>query len=163
MLILSLYAISYIAINPVEIGLILVTSVLTMMFYMWIFDYRYQSKVKKYVFRIIAGFFVCFNIALLSIYIHFWAACLIAAMSYTILIYTRLFSNKKGLMKYKIADLERLRGYLTDNAEQIATGIDFENRQAVIFAFELEKLYPKNTRNQGVYRLDVAKQMTDML
>lgn len=163
MLFLSLFAISYLAINPVEIWLILLTSVLTMLFYMWIFEYRYQSRVKKYIFRIISGAFVCFNVILLSVYIHFWAACLIAAMSYTILIYTRLFSNKKGLMKYKIMSLEKTRQYLKDNALQVSTGIDFENRQAAIFAFELEKLYPKNSRNQNIYRLDVAKQMTDML
>ena len=163
MLLLSLYAISYIAINPLETGLILVSSVLVMMFYMWILIYPYRSKIKKYVFRTIGGIFIAFNVLLLSIYVHFWAACLIAAMSYAILVYTRLFSDKNGLIKGKIADLERLKRYLTDNAAQIATGIDFENRQATVFALGLEKLYPKNTRNQNVYRLDAAQKLIEKL
>ena len=133
------------------------------MFYMWILAYPYRSKIKKYVFRTIGGIFIAFNVLLLSIYVHFWAACLIAAMSYAILVYTRLFSDKNGLIKGKIADLERLKRYLTDNAAQIATGIDFENRQAAVFALGLEKLYPKNTRNQNVYRLDTAQKLIEKL
>ena len=163
MSLLSIYAVSYIAVNPLETALILIFSMLLMAFYIFILLYPYRSKIKKYIFRSIAAGFVVFNILLLSVYIHFVAACLMAGMVYAIMAYTQIFANQNGLIKTKISNIEALQNYLKENAAQVASSIEFEARQAYIFAFEIEDLYAKNSRNQSVYRLDLAKKMLGVL
>lgn len=163
MLALTVLAISYIAINPLEISLILTAAVLTIMFYLWILRYPFASKLMKYVVWPLSCIFVLITIMLLSVYVHFLCALLIAATVYVILEYSSRLSAKNGLIKNKMLDLEKLKKYLSINAPLISKGIEFEIQQPNIFAFELEDKYELNSKNEDIYRLNLAKEILKLI
>lgn len=163
MLVLTITAISYIAINPVETMVILTVAVATEAFYMKVLDYPYQRPKIKYVFKTLSVLFAVLTVLFLSVYIHLIAAVLLSVAVYVIIVYSKLFANQGGLAKTKRHELESLEKYLKENAGQIVNSFEFEKQQADIFAFELEELYPLTDLNQKVYRLDVAKSVQEML
>lgn len=159
MLVLTCLCISYIAINPIETGLILLLSVLTLSFYIWVLRRSYTNKVAKYVIKALAALFVLGGILLLSVYIHFLSALLILCIVWIIFKYSALFSAKNGLIKSKLQDIENLKKYLMANAEYVSKSIEFELNQANIFAFSLENHYGSNEKNKKVYKLDLASEI----
>ncbi len=163
MLALTVMAISYIAINPLETFLIVSVGILTIMFYMWILHYPFASKITKYIVRPLAGFFVLFTVLLLGVYIHFLCALLIAITVGVIMEYSSRFSAKNGLIKSKTLELDKLKKYLKINAQIVSKGMEFELQQSNIFAFELEDLYEPDPKNEKIYRLDLAKAMLKLI
>ena len=97
---------------------------------------------------------------LLSVYIRFISAVLLAGIIYVILEYSSKFSAKNGLIKNKAKELDNLYKYLKTNASSVSKAKEFDAQQANIFAFDLEDKYEVNPKNQKVYRLDIA---TDIL
>ena len=160
MLFLTLLAISYIAVNPLETMMILVSASLTLAFYLWIFRHQFAKKWVNILTKITAGFFVALTVLLLSVYIRFISALVITGIIYVILEYSSKFSAKNGLIKNKAKELDNLYKYLKTNASIISKAKEFDVQQANIFAFDLEDKYESNPKNQKVYRLDVA---TDIL
>ncbi len=160
MLMLTIYAISRLGVNPLETALILSISVVTMMFYFWVLEYPYRTKIKKYLFKTISWIFIALNVLFLSVYIHFISAVFFGVIAFVVVKYSKLFANKDGLIKNKRASLESLKQNYITNAPQISEAMNFEAQQATIFALEADGLYNKSKRNERIYRLDYA---TDLL
>ncbi len=163
MLVLTLVAVSYIAINPLETMLILISAVITLTFYLWILRYNFAKRWVRLSVKILAGIFVVLTILLLSVYVHFISALLLAITVYVILEYSARFSAKNGLIKNKEQELVSLYKYLKTNASTISKSKEFEVEQANIFAFELEEKYEQNPKNQKVYKLDLASELLKVL
>lgn len=163
MLVLTLVAVSYIAINPLETMLILISAVITLAFYLWILRYNFAKKWVQISVKVLAGMFIVLTILLLSVYIHFISALFIAMTVYVILEYSTRFSAKNGLIKTKEQEFESLYKYLRTNASSIGKSKEFEVEQANIFAFELEEKYEQNPKNQKVYKLDLANELLKVL
>ena len=163
MLVLTVIAISYLAINPWETMFILSAAVATLAFYLWVFNHTYQNKKIKYLMKTLSGIFTGLTILFLSVYIHLLAAVFLSIALYVILMYSKMFLNYGGLIRSKVLELEKLKQYLKDNASKIASSFEFEKQQADIFGFELEELYPLNEQNQNVYRLSLAKAIQERL
>ncbi len=163
MLALTMAAVSYIAISPIETILILFVSVMTQAFYFWVFNHEYRNKKIRYVIKTISVIFAFLTVLFLSVYIHFMASVLLAACVYVIMFYAKLFVNHGGLIKTTVIELEKLKQYLQENALRIASSFEFDKEQADIFSFELEELYPLNEQNQKTYRLDIAKAIQERL
>ena len=163
MFLITLFAIAYIAINPLEVMLILLIGSLTGAFYLWVMEHSFSNKYVKYVAKSISALFVVSTILFLSIYIHFLSALFLSATLWLIIKYAALFANKGGLIQTKINALENLKKYLKTNAADISQSVEFDIQQANIFALNLEDLYPSNPKIAQRYRLDLAKEMLNIL
>ncbi|MBR2299905.1 MAG: DUF2207 domain-containing protein [Alphaproteobacteria bacterium] len=160
---LTLLSIAYIAINPLETMLILISAVITLAFYLWILGHPFSKKWVRLSVEVTAGVFVLLTVFMLGVYIHLLSAFLLAATVYVILEYSKRFSAKNGLIKSKEQELERLYQYLSTNVSTISKSKEFEMEQANIFAFELEDKYEENSKNQKAYQLDVARELLKAL
>ena len=163
MLLLTIFAISYISINPLEMFLIIFLSILTLSFYMWVFKKSYRSRIKGYIFKTLAAFFIMVNILILSVYVHFICAVLLAGTVYLMLEFLHMFAKKNNILKEGQMSLEKLKDYLEKEALQISLGQEFDFQQANIFAFELEEKYEKTQKNEKQYRLDIAREILGIL
>jgi len=162
-LLLTIFAISYISINPLEMFLIIFLSILTLSFYMWVFKKSYRSRIKGYIFKTLAAFFIMVNILILSVYVHFICAVLLAGTVYLMLEFLHMFAKKNNILKEGQMSLEKLKDYLEKEALQISLGQEFDFQQANIFAFELEEKYEKTQKNEKQYRLDIAREILGIL
>ena len=163
MLCLTFYAISYIALNPLETFMILTFSSLTIAFYLWILRYPFANKWLRYILRTISVLFVIFTILIISVYMHLLAALLLTATIDVMIEYSSRFSAKNGLIKTKTRDISNLYQYLKTNVQSIALRKEFQVQQANIFAFELEELYTPCAAQNDFFRLDVAKELMEVL
>lgn len=163
MLILTTVAIAMLGINPMQTGLLLFSSMVTIAFYIWIIRRQYKSKVFSYVIKTFAAILILFAVLLMSVYIKLISAVLLAAMIYTIFEYSILFSRRNGVIKGKIKELEELKKYLEKNAQTIGKAYEFSIQQANIFALDLADLYPINEGNKSFYKLDAATELARIL
>ncbi len=159
MLFFVVFAIAYIALNPVETGLILMAGVVVLSFYLWILSHQFSNKAKLYLFKGTAILFVIFTMLFLSVYIHLLAALLIGLTIWVIIKYSNLFGTKEGLIKSKINEIENLRNHLKVNSLVVSKGIEFEMQQANIFAFQMEEEYLKNVDKQKNNKLNLVAEI----
>ena len=159
MLFLTFYAISYIALNPLETIMILTFSSLTIAFYLWILRYPFANKWLRYVLRTIAILFVVFTVLIISVYVHLLTALLLTTTIEVMIEYSLRFSTKNGLIKTKTRDISNLYQYLKTNVQGISLRKEFEVQQANIFAFELEEQYKPYAAQNDFFRLDIADEL----
>lgn len=159
MLLLSEIAISLLAVNPAQTAFILFSGTLTIAFYIWILRRHFKNKILGLLIKAVSGIFILLAILFISIYIKLIAALAIAGMIYCIFEFDEIFSKRSGLIKSKQKETDELRKYLINNADTIGRSLIFYNKQAYIFALELQKYYPQNEYNQSVYKLDYAEKM----
>lgn len=162
MLFLTFYAISYIALNPLETMMILTFSSLTLAFYLWILHYPIANKWLRYILKTIAVLFVIFTILIISVYIHLLAALFLGLAIEVIIEYSLRFSAKTGLIKAKTRDITNTYQYLKSNAQTIALRPEFDIQQANIFAFDLAALYTPYAKS-AANKLDLANELMDVL
>ena len=163
MLILTEIAIAYLGINPLQTGLILFSSTLTIAFYVWVLRKKYKSKITGYVLKSLAAIFIVLAVLFMSIYIKLISSLVLAGIVYIIFEYSELFMKRSGSSKNKTKEVDELRKYLESNIPAITYGHEFINQQANIFALDLVPLYPKNEQNRGVYKLDIALELVRIL
>ena len=82
---------------------------------------------------------------------------------YIIIDYTKLYSNKTGLMKFQIAKSIDYKNNLLKNRNNIKMGREFINQQANILACELDDQYPISEQFKDYYKLDIAKNIVQRL
>lgn len=163
MLFLTFYAISYIALNPLETMMILTFSSLTLAFYLWILRYPLANKWLRYGVRAVAALFVIFTVLITSIYIHLLAAVCLCIAIEVIIEYSLRFSAKTGLIKAKTRDITNTYQYLKSNAQNIALRPEFDLQQANIFAFELTDLYLPYAKQTSSNKLNIADELLRIL
>ena len=163
MLLLTEIAIAMLGINPLQTGLVLFSSTLTIAFYIWIMKRKFKSKIIRRIVKIIGGLFILLAILLTSIYIKFISAVFLAAMVYAIFEYSELFMKHNTLVKTKNKECEELRRYLETQASIIVRGHEFALQQANIFALDLSSLYPFNDSVAQVWKLGIAAEIVRQL
>ena len=163
MLFLTIYAISYIALNPLETFMILSFSLLTTAFYLWILHYPFAKKWLRFLLRAIAVIFVVSTILIISVYIHLLAALLLTAIIEVVIEYSVRFSAKNGLIKTKTRDITNLYQYLKTNIQNISQTKEFDVQQANIFAFELDDVYAPRTQENRYSKLGTARELLEVL
>lgn len=163
MLLLAFYAISYIALNPLETMMILLFSATIISFYLWILRYPFTKKWLRYLVRIVDILFIVFTLLVMSVYMHFLAALCITLSIETIIEYSIRFSAKNGLMKTKAQEMSSLYQYLKTNSQTVSQTKEFAAQQANIFAFELESAYDAVAQHNAEYRLDAASALLKAL
>ena len=120
---------------------------------------KIDNRCLRWTTRLLCTLIGLFCIMLLSVYIRLTAACLIAAMIYTIFAYTKIFTRRNGLIKNNIKEAVEYHDYLHHNTERISLGKDFLSQQANIFAVEASQYYPVNPNIKEFYRLDIAEEL----
>ena len=163
MLILTEIAIAYLGINPLQTGLILFSSTLTIAFYIWVLNKKYKSKITGYALKTFAAIFIVLAVLFMSIYIKLISSLVLAGIVYVIFEYSELFMKRSGSSKNKTKEIDELRKYLESNVPAITYGHEFINQQANIFALDLVPMYPKNEQNGRVYKLDIALELVRIL
>ncbi len=163
MLILTEIAIAYLGINPLQTGLILFSSTLTIAFYIWVLNKKYKSKITGYALKTFAAIFIVLAVLFMSIYIKLISSLVLAGIVYVIFEYSELFMKRSGSSKNKTKEIDELRKYLESNVPVITYGHEFINQQANIFALDLVPMYPKNEQNGRVYKLDIALELVRIL
>ncbi|MBE6451464.1 MAG: DUF2207 domain-containing protein [Alphaproteobacteria bacterium] len=163
MLLLSTVAIAMLAINPIQTGVILVSSIIAIAFYTHMLRKKFNSKIVSYIVKFFSSAFIVFSVLLMSVYIHFVSAVILAAIVYIIFEYSTMFIKRGGLLKNKIKDIEKLKSYLESNVSSISISQEFANQQANIYVFELDNLFTKTDKNKKHYLLDVAKEIENIL
>lgn len=163
MLVLSEVAVSLLAVNPLQMAFILFSGTLTIAFYIWMYRRKFKNKILNLLIKVLAVVFILFAVLLISIYIKLISAVFIAAMVYCIFDFEALFSKRSGLLKSKYQEVEDLKKYLISSADTINKSQLFYNRQAYIFALEVEKNYSLNEYNQRFYKLDLAEKVLSMI
>ena len=163
MLILTEIAIAYLGINPLQTGLILFSSTLTIAFYIWVLNKKYKSKITGYALKTFAAIFIVLAVLFMSIYIKLISSLVLAGIVYVIFEYSELFMKRSSTSKNKTKEIDELRKYLESNVPAITYGHEFINQQANIFALDLCGLYPKNEQNGRVYKLDIALELVRIL
>ena len=163
MLLLAISAIALIAINPIQTAILLISSIATIAFYTYILKKKFNSKILSYIIKFFGTVFIIFAILLMSVYIHFISAVILALIIYIIFEYSSLFTKRGGLLKNKIKDVEKIKTYLEKNVLTISISQEFVNQQANIYAFELDTLYTPNDKNKKAYLLDIAKELENMI
>lgn len=163
MLILTEIAIAYLGINPLQTGLILFSSTLTIAFYIWVLNKKYKSKITSYALKTFAAIFIVLAVLFMSIYIKLISSLVLAGIVYVIFEYSELFMKRSGSSKNKTKEIDELRKYLESNVPAITYGHEFINQQANIFALDLVPMYPKNEQNGRVYKLDIALELVRIL
>ena len=163
MLLLAISAIALIAINPIQTAILLISSIATIAFYTYMLKKKFNSKFLSYTIKFFGTVFIIFAILLMSVYIHFVSAVILALIIYIIFEYSGLFTKRGGLLKNKIKDVEKIKTYLEKNVLTISISQEFVNQQANIYAFELDTLYTPNDKNKKAYLLDIAKELESMI
>ena len=163
MFILTLYAISYVALNPLETMMILTFSSLIIAFYLWILRYPFAKKWLRYIVRFLDVFFIISTILIVSVYIHLMAALILALCIDVIIEYSSRFSAKNGLMKNKTNEISGLYQYLKSNVQRVTLPKEFFSQQPNIFAFELENLYIPLVQTNTDSRLEIAQELLAVL
>lgn len=163
MFLMTIYAISYIALNPLETMMILTFSSIIIAFYLWILRYPFTKKWVRYILRIIDIAFIIATILVVSVYIHLLAALVLALIIDIIIEYSYRFSAKNGLIKNKFNEMSALNQYLKTNIQRISLTKEFSLQQANIFAFELEDLYIPAVENNTLSRLELAQELLSVL
>lgn len=162
MLIFSEAAISYLAFNPAQMALILLSCSLTIAFYIWILKKQIKNKIMRWIIRGAALLFIVFSVLLISVYTRLISAVMIALMIYCVFEFEELFTKRNGLIKSIIREADDMKKQLRINAETIGKSQQFIEKQPYIFAYELENLYPLNEYNKSSYKLTEAEKMLSL-
>ena len=163
MLVLTEASIAFLSVNPAQTGIILFCFTAVVAFYFWILRIRFSHRLTNIFKIVICLSFILFAILLLSVYLRFVSALLLAAAIYAIWEYSSFFAQRTGLIKSKIKEAEALSQYLQAHASEINTTDAFFKQQAHIFAFDLLAFYPRTPQNAAVYKLDLAHLMEMLL
>lgn len=163
MLILSELAMSYISINSWHVLAMLLSSTITAAFYIGIFMLKIERKWLNISTKILAVIMTILAATMLSINIHAISTVFILGMIYLIFVYSKMFSTRNGLIKNTIDEAQNFARYLHYNHDKITLGYDFKNQQANIYALEKQAVYPLEATTQGVYKLDLADKICQIM
>lgn len=163
MLLLSIIAISSISVCPWQTFALIMSSTIIMAVYVWLLMMKIKTRWLNILTKIISVIFIIIAGLFLSTKIHTISTIFIAAMLYTILIYTRLFAKRNGLIKNNILEAQNFSKYLKENSDKIILGHEFKNQQPYIYALGEQAHYAKSPTIEKVYKLDLADKIKNML
>ncbi len=163
MLALSELAMAWLNVNTPETFGVLISTTLTLAFYVWVLKTKFKNKFIGIIAKIFAVILIILAVMIMCLHIHFVSALFIAAMVLAIFTYTNLFATRKGLLKNNIKDALAFKQNLVDNARTVVLGGQFKIQQANIYALNAQQSYPKSFDIAKDYRLDVMPLVHNLL
>lgn len=145
MLLCGIIATSVIAVNPWHTFWVISICCLLMFPFIFVILTKFKQRIINIVIKLIAGLFILFIAAWMSIYTSKLYAVLMIISIAGIISYTRIFSRRSGLLRNKIKETEEYKSYLQKNPELAINAPDFQFRIPYIYAFELENKYKSAT------------------
>ena len=160
MLFIGEAAMAMLHINSSQAFSVLLSCSITIGFYLWILRTKFKSRWLAWPGKsfCVADLFLS-PYWLMSAYIHWFSAVLLAAAIYVIFAYTGIFTKRSGLIKENVKDAVQLRDYLIRNAETICLGRDFLNQQANIFALDAGEYFQPADSIKDYYKLDIMTEL----
>ena len=155
MLLFAEIAISSLHTNMWQACAVVVSSSLTVAFYLFVLKRKFKSFWLAGLCKIFAILFIMVSILVMSTYIHTGAAILLFSTLCTIFAYSTLFAKRHGLIKSHIKEVMQYRDYLIRNAETIKLGRDFLTQQPLILALDLQEHFQKDSAIAEYYKLDM--------
>jgi len=160
MLLLAEAIIAYLHVNSAEIFAVLLSTTCGIAFYMWAFQKNFAKRWLRITAKVLAVMMLLSALFTLSFFVHIMSALLIMASVALILIYSKLFMRRNGLIKNNIEEAKKYAHYLEDNAQKIILGQEFKKLQPYIYALDAVKEYPSDTSG---YKINLMQQIQSLL
>ena len=155
MLFFSEAAIALLNINPITTIGLLISSTITLAFYIWILRHHFEHRWINRIAKVFALFMIVFCFFFFNRYIHAISTLIILVIIWNIFSYTSLFTKRNGLIKNNIHDAIQFGNYLKNNAQAIIIGGEFRIQQANIYALDASSQYSRTDKIVQDYRLDL--------
>lgn len=160
MLVLTEWFIALLSLDTLPIFISLLMSSLAFGFYLVFFSIRWKNKVINLLCKTLALLFLGLTFVIFCARVSFWAALLLCAAMIVILVFSKKYTRRSGLLQGNIQDARNYADYLVQNCENITLGKDFLTQQANILALEVDGHYSKNTANiKDYYKIDAVKEI----
>lgn len=160
MLLMTEWFIAMLSPDTMQIFASLLLTTVAFGFYLVFFSIRWKNKFINILCKAFALLFMLLSFIIFCAKVSMWSALLLCATMVVILVFSRKYTQRSGLMQGHIADARGYADYLTQNRENIMLGKDFINQQANILALEVDKLYSKDDSNvKDYYKLDIVKEI----
>ena len=160
MLVLTEWFIALLSLDTLPIFISLLMSSLAFGFYLVFFSIRWKNKVINLLCKTLALLFLGLTFVIFCARVSFWAALLLCAAMIVILVFSKKYTRRSGLLQGNIQDARNYADYLVQNCENITLGLDFLTQQANILALEVDGHYSKNTANiKDYYKIDAIKEI----
>ena len=160
MLVLTEWFIALLSLDTLPIFISLLMSSLAFGFYLVFFSIRWKNKVINLLCKTLALLFLGLTFVIFCARVSFWAALLLCAAMIVILVFSKKYTRRSGLLQGNIQDARNYADYLVQNCENITLGKDFLTQQANILALEVDGHYSKNTANiKDYYKIDAIKEI----
>lgn len=127
--------------------------------YLLLFNLNWKKKAVRRAVKAGTVLLIALNFVMLSGLSSMWGALFFLASCLTIMIFTKLYTRRSGLVKANIAEAARYQEYLKNNRESISMGRDFLNQQANILALGAQESYPPADNLKDYYRLDIVQEL----
>ncbi|MBP3346238.1 MAG: DUF2207 domain-containing protein [Alphaproteobacteria bacterium] len=162
MLLMTEWFIAMLSPDTMQVFASLLSTTVAFGFYLVFFSIRWKNKFINILCKAFALLFMILSFVIFCAKVSMWSALLLCATMAVILVFSRKYTQRSGLMQGHITDARGYADYLTQNRENIMLGKDFINQQANILALEVDKLYPKDNSNiKDYYKLDIVKNIID--
>ena len=163
MLILTELAIAYLNVNMWPVfGTLIKTSILAVLCF-GVLTVGIGNKYLRIALRILAVVGLIIIGLYMYNYIRLISTILIMAMIYTMFAFSRKFMAHDGLIRHNIAEAQALEKKLKDSASSIILGNQFAANQPNIFALEAVDAYTRTPQVEIIYRLDLVKEIVDVM
>lgn len=159
MLLVTEAAMAILTINSSQAFSILAACSITIAFYLWIIQTKFKYRWLGWLGKTFAVAIIIFSIIVMSAYIHFVSALMLAVSIYIIFAYTTIFAKRSGLIKANVKDAQQYREYLIRHADNIMLGRDFLNQQANIMALDATVYFTPKETIKDYYKLDLIAEL----
>lgn len=159
MVILTEIFISLLYIDSINVFFSLFLSSISFGFYLVLFSIRWNNKWVNFTVKFVSLFFMVLTYIIFCAKISMLAALFIVGSLTAIMVFSKLYTKRSGLLKGNIQDAQNFAAYLIQNRENISLGKDFLNQQANIFALEVDAYYKDNSNIKDYYKLEIMKEI----
>lgn len=128
-------------------------------FNLYLLGHRFSPKWKNWLIKIFATFFMLVELFFLCAVVHPSTALILLAIIYTIMEYSKLYSQRNGLLAASVSSAKEYQNLLLRKVSDISIGRDFVMNQAAIFALDVEEEYQSNESIKNFYKLDIINSL----
>lgn len=159
MLIITEFFVALLHINVLTYFAILLGSSFGMAFYILLFTKSFKNKIINIICKSFCILLALMSFAFLCLNIAPIAALFILTSILTIIIFSKLFAKRNGLVRNNIKEANDYKKYLINNIENISLGREFASQQANIIALDVSEHFQNNANIKDYYKLDIVNEI----
>lgn len=160
MLLLAQMGIALLEYSPVYSMSVMLACDLVVAGAMWMLLRDSRKPVLKYVFKTLALILIVAAGMVLSVIMSKISAVFIIITIYAIFAYTNMFSNRNGLIKTNIKEIQNMREHIIKNVETISSQRMFVTQQPNIYALELAEYFTDKVGDKEFYKIDLVDEIS---